>query len=61
MSSEYSENSLIQESTANVLKKLGWQVEYTFNKEVLGKDGTFGRASYNEVLLARYFKEALKN
>ncbi len=28
--------------------------------ETLGKDGTFGRTSYNEILLFRYFKKALK-
>lgn len=60
MSSEYSENNLIQESSAKTLENLGWQVEYAFEKETLGENGTFGRNSYKEVLLSRYFRVALK-
>ncbi len=40
--------------------ELGWDVELAYNKEVLGKDGTFGRTSYKEILLTRYFRAALK-
>ena len=29
-------------------------------EEVLGEDGTFGRRSYKEILLVRYFREALR-
>lgn len=61
MSYDYSENILVQESAGNLLKnELGWDVQFAYNKEVLGKNGTFGRASYNEILLVRYFREALK-
>ena len=61
MSYDYSENILVQESAGNLLKnELGWDVQFAYNKEVLGKNGTFGRGSYNEILLVRYFREALK-
>lgn len=61
MSYDYSENILVQESAGNLLKnELGWDVKLAYNKEVLGKNGTFGRESYNEILLVRYFREALK-
>jgi len=61
MSNDYSENTLIQESTGKLLQdELGWEVEYAYNSEQLGKDGTFGRKSYKEILLVRYFREALK-
>lgn len=61
MSYDYSENILVQESAGNLLKnELGWQVEFAYNREVLGKDGTFGRESYSEILLSRYFRAALK-
>ena len=61
MSYDYSENILVQESAGNLLQnELGWDVKFAYNTEVLGVDGTFGRTSYKEILLIRYFKEALK-
>ena len=61
MSYDYSENVLIQDSAGNLLhNELGWQVEFAYNKEVLGEHGTFGRRDYHEILLARYFQAALK-
>ncbi len=61
MSYDYSENILVQESAGNLLhNELGWDVQFAYNTETLGKDGTFGRTSYNEILLFRYFKKALK-
>ena len=61
MSYDYSENILVQESAANLLQnELGWQVEFAYNKEVLGEQGTFGRRDYHEILLIRYFQAALK-
>lgn len=61
MSYDYSENMLVQESAGNLLRdELGWDVRFAYNTEVLGKDGTFGRESYKEIVLFRYFREALK-
>ncbi len=61
MSYDYSENILVQESAGNLLRdELGWDVQFAYNTEVLGKNGTFGRESYKDILLVRYFKEALK-
>ena len=60
MSFEYSENILVQNSAGNLLKDtLGWDVEFAYNKEVLGKDGTLGRISYKDIVLTRYLKTAL--
>ena len=61
MSYEYSENILVQESAGKLLQdELGWEVKFAYNTEVLGPDGTFGRKSYHEILLARYFRLKLK-
>ncbi len=61
MSYDYSENILIQESACNLLhNELKWDVELAYHAEKLGKDGSFGRESYHEVLLLRYFRKALK-
>lgn len=61
MSYDYSENILVRESAGHLLEReLGWQVAFAYNTEQLGKDGTFGRTSYREILLTRYFREALK-
>ena len=61
MSYDYSENILVQESAGNLLHdKLGWDIKFAYNSEILGENGTFGRKSYKEILLTRYLKEALK-
>lgn len=61
MSYDYSENILVQESAGHLLEdELGWEVKFAFDTEVLGENGTFGLKSYKEILLARYFREALK-
>ena len=61
MSYDYSENILVQESAGNLLRdELGWDVQFAYNTEILGKNGTFGRESYKDILLFRYFREALK-
>ena len=60
MSHDYSENVLIQESAADLLRdELGWETVYAYNTEQLGETGTLGRKSYREILLTRYFREAL--
>jgi type I restriction enzyme R subunit len=61
MSYDYSENILVQESAGNLLRdELGWDVKFAYNTEVLGESGSFGRSSYKEILLVRYFRDALK-
>ena len=61
MSYDYSENILVQQSAGDLLREeLGWRVEFAYNTEVLGENGTFGRKSYKEILLVRYFRAALK-
>ena len=61
MSYDYSENILVQESAGNLLRdELGWDVRLAYNTEALGERGTFGRRSYNDILLARFLREALK-
>ena len=61
MSYDYSENILVQESAGQLLQEeLGWEVKFAYNTEVLGEGGTFGRRSYKEILLVRYFREALR-
>ena len=61
MSYDYSENILVQESAGYLLEReLGWEVVFAYNAEQQGKDGTFGRISYHEILLTRYFRQALQ-
>ena len=61
MANDYSEDNLIQKSTARLLEEeLGWKSIMAWDGEKLGKDGTLGRQSYGEVLLVRHFKAALK-
>lgn len=45
MSHDYSENILVQENTGKLpQEELGWEIEYAYNSEQLGKNGTFGYA-----------------
>lgn len=61
VSYDYSENILVQKSASHLLEQeLGWEVVLAYNTEKLGKDGTFGRTSYREILLTRYFRQALQ-
>ena len=61
MSYEYSENELVQKSAGEFLaRELGWEVALAYNREQLGADGTFGRRSYREIVLERYFVQALR-
>ena len=61
MSHDYSENILVQEAAGNLLaEELGWRVSFAYNQETLGEYGTYGRKSYREILLTRYFRKALK-
>ena len=61
MAKDYSEDQLIQKSTAEFLEKeLGWKSVYAFDQETLGVNGTLGRTSYHEVLLTRHLTQALK-
>lgn len=60
MNHEYSENGLVQDAAGHQLEQeLGWKVAYAHNTERLGENGTFGRKSYKEILLVRYFRGAL--
>ena len=60
MSWEYSENILVQKNAGKVLSdKLGWEVVFAYNTEVLGENGTLGRKSYKEIVLTRYLRRAL--
>lgn len=61
MSRDYSEDQLIQKSTAEFMEKeLGWKSVYAFDQETLGANGTLGRNGYHEVLLTRHLGQALK-
>ncbi|MCQ2117823.1 MAG: type I restriction endonuclease subunit R [Bacteroidales bacterium] len=61
MAKDYSEDQLIQKSTAELLEKeLGWKSVYAFDSEVLGENGTLGRKAQNEVVLTRHLRLALK-
>ena len=61
MSYDYSENILVQDSAAALLHdELGWDVVFAYNQEVLGENGTLGRKSHHEIVLWRYFQQALR-
>lgn len=61
MSTDYSEDRLIQKSAAELMEtELGWTSVYAYDKEVLGENSILGRNSFHEVLLIQRFRLALK-
>ncbi|GAB3591338.1 type I restriction endonuclease subunit R [Acetobacter peroxydans] len=54
------EDTLVQATMADYLADaLGWDSVYAFNTEILGPEGTLGRASEKDVILTRHLGEAL--
>ena len=61
MAKDYSEDQLIQKSSAELLEKeLGWKPVYAFDNEVLGEQCTLGSKTQSEVVLTRHLRMALK-
>ena len=61
MSTPYTEDTLVQRTTADYLEQqLGWESLYAHDKEGFGPDGLLGRASDREVALARKLREKLE-
>ena len=59
MPSPYTEDTLVQQTTADCLEGLGWEPVYAHNREDFGSGGLLGRASDREVVLTRPLRAAL--
>jgi len=61
MSAEYSEDQLVQKTTAEFFEQaLGWRSVYGYEAETYGRDGLLGRADRTEVVLERELHAALR-
>ncbi|MFS0514832.1 type I restriction endonuclease subunit R [Nostoc sp. UIC 10607] len=61
MSTEYSEDRLVQKTTADFFEQeLQWHSVYAYDTEIFGPTGTLGRKDDREVLLFRYLRQALE-
>ncbi|MGM0600974.1 MAG: type I restriction endonuclease subunit R [Candidatus Rifleibacteriota bacterium] len=61
MNIQFSEESLVQKTTADyLLKNLEWNESIYAFEEKLGINGTLGRVAEQEVVLVRYLKQALE-
>lgn len=49
----YTEDVLVQQTTAEYLEQLGWESVYAYNNETFGPDSLLGRSSDREVVLTR--------
>lgn len=59
--SDYSEDRLVQETTASFLAEaLGWRSVLAWDTETYGPQGTLGRADQSEVVLTRELEAALR-
>lgn len=60
--SRLTEDTLVQQTTANYLRdQLGWTCVYAYNEETFGPDGTLGRMTKREVVLERELRLALEH
>jgi len=57
--SQYTEGTLVQQTTADYLHSLGWQSAYAFNEEDFVPGSLLGRGSDREVVLTRTLREKL--
>ena len=61
MSRDYSEDILIEQTCIDIFqKKLNWDTVNVQFGETFGKDGTLGRESEQDVILRKYFFDALR-
>lgn len=61
MSHAYSEDKLVQKTTADYLEsELGWESIYAFDTETFGPDSLLGRQDETETVLTRYLLAAIK-
>jgi len=60
MTSAFSEDALVQQTTAEYLEQqLGWEAVYAYNNEDFGPESLLGRSSDREVVLTRILREKL--
>lgn len=60
-SSTYTEDSLVQRTTAEYLEQeLGWESVYAYNNENFGTDSLLGRASDRDVVLTRHLRTKIE-
>jgi len=61
MTGGYTEDTLVQRTTADYLEKqLGWDSVYAYNNETYGPEGTLGRLSDREIVLTRYLRREIE-
>ncbi|MGV8174503.1 MAG: type I restriction endonuclease subunit R [Methanothrix sp.] len=56
----YTEDTLVQQTTADYLQRLGWQSAYAYNDEDFGPGSLLGRGSDREVVLIRTLRTKLE-
>ncbi len=55
----YTEDALVETPTIELFEKMGWDTINAF-EEVMGKDGTLGRDTQDDIVLEKYLYPALK-
>jgi len=55
----YTEDTLVQQTTAEYLEHLGWNSVYAYNNEDFGPASLLGRSSERDVVLTRYLRHKL--
>lgn len=60
MFTPYSEDSLIEQPSMEILQNLGWDTSNVYKGETFGENGTLGRDSIAQVILKYRFLTSIK-
>jgi len=60
MTYDYSEDKLIEQTAIKLFKELKWETANVYHGEKFGKEGTLGRNSETDVILASRFFDAIR-
>ena len=51
MTSQYNEDNLVEQATADILQEIGWNIKTAYKYETFGSEGTLGRENKSDIIL----------
>jgi type I restriction enzyme, R subunit len=60
MTSQYNEDNLVEQATADILQEIGWNIKTAYKYETFGSEGTLGRENKSDIILKKYLIPALE-
>ena len=60
MTSQYNEDNLVEQATADTLQEIGWDIKTAYKHEIFGSEGTLGRENKSVIILKKFLIPVLK-